>query len=74
MICIVYVDDTILAGPDSKELEMMISSLGIAEDEQQHKFELRDEGEVGDFLGICIEKTNRNQFCLIWCRYDTFMG
>ena len=52
MICVVYVDDTIIAGPDSSEIEKLISSLGVATDEQRHSFELRDEGEVGDFLGI----------------------
>ena len=56
MICVVYVDDTILAGPDAEALDKVISSLGIADDEQRHTFELRDEGEVGDFLGVRIEK------------------
>jgi hypothetical protein len=30
--------------------------LGDSKFEEQHKFELRDEGEVGDFLGIRITK------------------
>ena len=30
MICVVYVDDTIIAGPDSHEIEKLISSLGVA--------------------------------------------
>ena len=64
MICVVYVDDTILAGPSSDALEELISSLGIADDEQRHKFELRDEGEVGDFLGIRIEKVGPTKFLL----------
>ena len=64
MICVVYVDDTIIAGPDSSEIEALISSLGVATDEQRHSFELRDEGEVGDFLGIRIEKGRNNSFIL----------
>ena len=64
MICAVYVDDTIIAGPDSDKIESLISSLGVAKDEQRHTFELRDEGEVGDFLGIRIEKGPNNSFIL----------
>ena len=62
LICVVYVDDTIIAGPDHKAIEDLISSLGIAKEEQRHCFELRDEGEVGDFLGIRIEKEGPNKF------------
>ena len=57
MICVVYVDDTILAGPDAAELEKVITSLGVRDEEKRYKFELRDEGAVGDFLGILIEQT-----------------
>ena len=62
MIYVVYVDDTILSGPDASELEKVITRLGIADEEQHHSFELRDEGEVGDFLGIRIEKSSHTQF------------
>ena len=64
MICVVYVDDTIIAGPDSDAIEHEIKLLGITNDEYHHKFQLRDEGEVGDFLGIRIKKTGPNQFNL----------
>ena len=57
MICVVYVDDTILAGPDAAEIEKVITSLGVRDEEKRYKFELRDEGAVGDFLGIRIERT-----------------
>ena len=30
LTCMVYVDDTIIAGPNSKDIENLISSLGIA--------------------------------------------
>ena len=49
MICVVFLDDTIIAGLDLKALEDLISTLVIAEEEQFHSFELRDKGEVGDF-------------------------
>ena len=64
MICVVYVDDTIIAGPDGKEIEKEIHDLGVSKNEQQHKFELRNEGEVGDFLGIRIKKTGHQEFLL----------
>ena len=49
MICVVYVDDTIFSGPDSNSIEEVITGLGVQNEEQRHTFELRDEGEVGDF-------------------------
>ena len=50
VICVVYVDDTILTSPDAKALEQMIASLGIGDEEQRYMFELQDESEVGDFI------------------------
>ena len=64
MTCVVYVDDTIIAGPDAKAIDDLITSLGVAHDEQRHTFELRDEGEVGDFLGIRIERMADSSFKL----------
>jgi hypothetical protein len=64
MICVVYVDDTIITGPDSVAIDKEIVGLGVSKDEQCHKFELRDEGEVGDFLGIRIEKAGPKKFHL----------
>ena len=64
MVCVIYIDDTILAGPDNKALEEAITSLGITEEEQHHTFELRDEGEVGDLLGIRIENTGSKKITL----------
>ena len=64
VICVVYVDDTIFAGPDVKKLEAEIKGLGVPSDEVQHTFELRNEGEVGDFLGIRIKKTGPREFYL----------
>jgi hypothetical protein len=64
MICLIYVDDTILTGPDLGEIEKLIKDLGVKSDDHLHTFELRDEGEVGDFLGIRIEKTGDKAFTL----------
>jgi Reverse transcriptase (RNA-dependent DNA polymerase). len=67
MICVVYVDDTILCGPDSEEeLEREIKGLGVNNLETRHSFQLRtNEGEVGDFLGIVwIEKRDNGKFHL----------
>jgi hypothetical protein len=57
MICVVYVDDTIFAVPDGALIDAEIKGLGVNSKEQIHSFELRHEGEVGDFLGIRIKKT-----------------
>lgn len=64
MICVVYVDDTILCGPDNDALEAEIRGLGVNNLEQRHSFQLRDEGEVGDFLGIRIHKQGKGKFNL----------
>jgi hypothetical protein len=64
IICVVYVDDTIFAGADSSVLEEEIRKLGVSDSEQRHTFQLRDEGEVGAFLGIQITKTGTNTFTL----------
>ena len=52
IICVCYVDDTIFAGADPDVLEAEIQSLGVNNKEQRHTFQLRNEGEVGAFLGI----------------------
>lgn len=49
LICVCYVNDTIMCGPDPDAIERENQS---------------DEGEVGDFLGICIEKQDEGQFTL----------
>jgi hypothetical protein len=63
-ICVVYVGDTIFAGPDADKLAAEIKSLGVSSDENQHSFQLRDEGKVGDFLGIRIQKQGAGKFLL----------
>jgi hypothetical protein len=64
LICVVYVDDTIFAGPDRALIKAETQGLGVSSKEQNHSFDLRDEGEVGDFLGIRIKKTVTSTFQL----------
>jgi hypothetical protein len=60
--CVVYVDDTNFSGPDATLLEREIKSLGVKEEQCDHSFQFRDEGEVGDFLGLIIEKKKWTPF------------
>ena len=41
-----------------------IASLGICSDRNVHSFQLRNEGEVGNLLGIQIKKTGPREFSL----------
>ena len=52
VMCVVYVDDTIFSGADSLLLEKEICQLEVSSSEKRHEFPLRNEGEVGAFLGI----------------------
>ena len=61
---VVYVDDTIVTGPDSVAIDEKTTGLGVSKEKQCRKFELRDEGEVGDFPGIRIEKAGQTKFHL----------
>ena len=62
MIYLVYVDDKILCGPNLNEINEEIRGLGIKEEDQVHSFQLKDEGQVGDFQGIRIEKLGPGTF------------
>ena len=64
MMCVVYVDDTTFSGPNADDIEAEIKSIEICDKEQRHTFELRNEGEVNDFLGIRISKTGPSSYCL----------
>ena len=64
MICVMFVDNTIFAGSDSNTIEEFITRLGVRNENQRHTFELRDEGEVGDFLEMSIDKSIHNSFTL----------
>lgn len=64
IMCVVYVDDTIFAGADAAVLEAEIAALGVSDATQRHQFQLRNEGEVGAFLGIQITQTGPHEFYL----------
>ena len=64
MMCVVYVDETIIPSPDPASIDSLITSLGIAEEKYRQTFDLRDEGEVGDLLGIRIEKAGPRKLVL----------
>ena len=55
-MCVIYVDDMIMSGPDDKDIENETKSLDIHDSEKRHMFELKCSGEVNEFLGIRIEK------------------
>ena len=61
---VLYVDDTIIAGLDSKTIDELVKDLGVNNQDYIHNFQLRDEGEVSDFLCIKIENTGIRQFYL----------
>jgi hypothetical protein len=63
-LCVVYMDDTIFPGLDAEDLYAEIKSLGVSGKKTQHSFQLRDEGEVGDFLGIQMVKQGDLAFLL----------
>ena len=64
MICVIYVDDTIFAGPSAKDIDNEVKQLGIKQNTEEQPFEFRDEGEVSAFLGIKIEKKSDSEFYL----------
>ena len=64
MIVVVYVDDTIIAGPDANKIEKLIKDLGVADKEERETFMLHDKWSVGDFHGIHIEKCTNDNFKL----------
>ena len=64
MLCVVYVDDTIFAGPDAAELDKMIKSLTDDHGGTKSSYELEAEGSVQDFLGINITQVSDKSFRL----------
>ena len=43
MIYVFYVDDIIIAGPDSKKIDELIKDLGVSNQDDVHNFQSRDE-------------------------------
>ena len=50
-VFVLYTEDSILAGPDSKELDSIIEEMKKAE------LDLTVEGDIADFLGVKIERS-----------------
>ena len=73
MICLVYVDDKILCGPNLDEINQEIIGLGTKGEVHIHSFQLKDEGQVGDFLGIGIEKSFNNDILTRWIEYKSLV-
>ncbi|MFN9980563.1 MAG: reverse transcriptase domain-containing protein, partial [bacterium] len=48
-IFLVYTDDTILVGPDEKEIEKIVGILS-------KNFKVEDQGDLSDHLGVNIER------------------
>ena len=65
MICVVYVDDTIIWGSVGGTIEWYILGVEEIKHKQSHKFELLDENEVGDFLSVIIEKKRSGKLHLV---------
>jgi len=55
IIYVVYLDDTVFARADGEEIEKEIASLGVQSNKISLSFQLQNEGEVGNFLGIRFE-------------------
>ena len=64
MICVIYVDDTIFAGPSQKDIDTEVKMLGIKHKSEDRLFKFRDEGEISTFLGIKIDQQNNDEFYL----------
>ena len=64
MVCVVYIDDTIIAGPNNKKIDELVKDLGVNNQNYIHNFQLRDEDEVSNLLSIRIDKTGKRQFNL----------
>ena len=57
-------DDKIITGPNKNAIESGVLSLGVSSDEHRYDFVLRDEGEVGYFIGVRLKKNRKSQFHL----------
>ncbi|MFN7263289.1 MAG: reverse transcriptase domain-containing protein, partial [Cyanobacteriota bacterium] len=54
MIYVLYTDDSILAGPDKRKIEETVARM-------KTRFEMTEEGDLSDFLGINIERISSHE-------------
>ena len=52
-ILLVYVDDAILCGPSSEDIDAIIASL-------KNSFDVTDEGEIDDYLGVKVTRPTKD--------------
>ena len=52
VVFLVYVDDCIVFGPTNDSIEQVVTDLRAS----SRKFTVDDQGNVGDFLGIQVQK------------------
>jgi hypothetical protein len=52
---VLYTDDSILMGPDSKELDQIVVRM------RKQGLELTEEGDIADFLGVELKRTKEGQ-------------
>ena len=64
MMCVIYVDDTIFAGPNQDMIFKEVNLLGIKQLHEEQPLEFRDEGEVSPFIGIKIKQKGLNKYYL----------
>ena len=64
MMCVIYVDDTIFAGPNQDLIDKEVELHGIKHLDEEQPLEFRDEGELSAFLGIKIEQKDSNEYYL----------
>jgi hypothetical protein len=56
-VFLVYVDDAILCGPSAKDIQEIITELGVI-------FDVTDEGEIDDYLGVKISRPDADTIVL----------
>ena len=63
MICVIYMDDTIFAGPNLNDIDRKIKILGIKQDNEEQPLEFRDVGKLSSFiLELKLNKDNKINF------------
>ena len=55
ILFLVYIDDCIIFGPDRPSIDAVVANLQAC----SHRFTVDDQGDIGDFLGIQVQKAQR---------------
>jgi histone deacetylase 1/2 len=56
-IILIYVDDTIIAGPTLEKIELIVSTLSSL-------FKVEDQGDISDYLGVKVKQLKNGSFSL----------